>query len=585
MKLSNGFWQTYKEIPSEAEIPSHQLMLRAGLIHKSGAGLYNYLPIGLRSIQKVERIIREELNKIGCYELAMTVVTPGELWKESKRWDQMGDLMLKAKDRAGRDICLSPTNEEAIVDIFKKTIKSYKQLPLTLYQINTKFRDEIRPRFGIMRGREFTMKDAYSFHDTWESLDLVYEDLYKAYQNIFRRMGLDFMAVEADGGAMADGKAKTHEFQVLADSGEDKIIRCIETNYAANIERAETFRKIDVRKASENKLTEVETPNKQTLEEVSAFLKKPASEGLKCLLYAGIKGEKEEKVMVVLLGDDELNEIKLKGILKADHVRPLVENELKELNLIKGYIGPHGAGKELKIIVDSCVDETLDYFTGANKENYHVMNFILNRDISKDNYEKCDLRLSKSGDIHRQEINGKIIEGMVQEMKGIEVGHIFQLGDKYTKSMNATVLDKNGKAVHPFMGCYGIGTTRTVAAAIEQNHDENGIIWPLAMAPYHIHFSSIVKSDEMIQLAEEIYKNFLEAGFEVLFDDRDKVGAGFKMKDADLLGLPLRIVFGERDYLVDKMLEIKVRKTGEVIKVEKENLISKVTELLGVLSC
>lgn len=311
MRLSKGFWQTYKEAPTDATIPSHQLMVRAGLIHKSGAGIYNYLPIGLRAIQKVENIIREELNKDDCYEITMSVVTPGELWQESGRWDAMGALMLKAKDRGSRDLCISPTNEEAVVDIFKKTIKSYKQLPVTLYQINTKFRDEIRPRFGVMRGREFTMKDAYSFHADWECLERGYQILYKAYERIFTRIGLEFIAVEADAGAMADGKQKTHEFQVLANSGEDKVIKCEATGYAANIERAETQRATLDFDLSNPELKEVSTPGTATIEAVCNFLKEPQHRALKSLVYSIIREDKEEFVLALLLGDDELNEIKL----------------------------------------------------------------------------------------------------------------------------------------------------------------------------------------------------------------------------------------------------------------------------------
>ncbi|MFZ8933382.1 MAG: proline--tRNA ligase [Bacteriovoracaceae bacterium] len=578
MRLSRGFWQTFKEAPADATIPSHQLMVRAGLIHKSGAGIYNYLPIGLRAIQKVENIIREELNKDEGYEVTMSVVTPGELWQESGRWDAMGALMLKTKDRAGRDLCISPTNEEAVVDIFKKSIQSYKQLPVTLYQINTKFRDEIRPRFGVMRGREFTMKDAYSFHADWECLEEGYKKMYKAYERIFSRIGLNFIAVEADAGAMADGKQKTHEFQVLANSGEDKVIKCEATGYAANIERAETQRpKLDFDMSSPE-IKEVSTPGTQTIEEVCELLKYPQHRSLKSLVYSVIRDDQEEFVLAVLLGDDELNEIKLNLWAKADHIKPATDNQIVQLGLEKGYIGPHQIKtNNIKILIDREIDLDAAYCTGANKKDFHITGFIPSRDLSE--IETVDLRLSKAGDIHS--INGK--EGEVEQISGVEVGHVFQLGDKYSKAMNATILDKNGKAVHPFMGCYGIGTTRTVAAAIEQSHDEDGIIWPLSIAPYHVHFCTIVKSEEMNELGDEIYKEMLSKNIEVLYDDRPKLGPGFKFKDADLLGLPVRVVLGERDYKKDQLLEIKLRKSKEVIKVSKEDLIPTLIKTLGEL--
>ncbi|RLA61621.1 MAG: proline--tRNA ligase [Epsilonproteobacteria bacterium] len=578
MKLSNGFWQTYKEHPSDATIASHQLMIRAGLIHKSQAGLYNFLPFGLRAVQKVEKIIREEINKIGAMEIAMSVVTPGELWHESGRWDAMEGLMLKAKDRAGRDICLSPTNEEAVVDIFRKTVKSYKQLPVSLYQINMKFRDEIRPRFGLMRAREFIMKDAYSFHENWESLDLVYADFYKAYSNIFDRMGLNFIVVEADAGAMGAGKNKTHEFQVLAKSGEDKVIICEECDYAANIEKAVTLREPLEFNNSDKAIELVETPNMGTIEEVSNFLKIKQHQSLKSLAYAGITEDKEEVFLVLMLGDDELNEIKLKNHVGHEHIKPLTDNEMMGEGFVKGQLGPYELGREVRVIFDSAIPLDAGFTTGANKKDFHYMNFVPRRDL-KGEIEVAKLRLSRAGDICK--IGDK--EGPVVEISGIEVGHIFQLGDKYTKALDAKVLDRNGKTIHPLMGCYGIGVTRIVAAAIEQHHDENGIIWPLAIAPFHIHFTAIAKSAEIKNICDEIYEE-INGEFEVLYDDRAKLGPGFKFKDADLLGLPIRVVLGERDYKGDGLLEITIRKTGETTKVSKEDLIPTLRKLLKELS-
>lgn len=570
MKLTKSFWQTYKEVPADAVIPSHQLMMRAGLIHKSAAGLYSYLPMGYRAIRKVEQIVREEMDKAGCHELLMTVVTPGELWQETGRWDKMGGEMLKFKDKADRDLCISPTNEEAVTDIFRKTVKSYKDLPVALYQINTKFRDEIRPRFGLMRGREFTMKDAYSFHSDKECLDNVYDDLFKAYENIFNRMGLEFSAVVADGGAMADGDAKTHEFQVIADSGEDEVIYCQETGYAANIETAQTKRDIAFKTATGD-AAEVATPDKSTIEEVCTFLNEDQHHSLKSLIYKSVTGEDEEFIFAVLLGDDELNELKLEKFAKGEHLTAATDNELKALGFEKGYIGPMNLPENVKLVMDEAISIESAFVVGANKVDIHVSNFVPSRDADK--FEVFDLRLAKEGD---KTTDG---QGTVKIKRGIEVGHIFQLGDKYTKGMNTTVLDKNGKTVHPLMGCYGIGVTRVVAAAIEQNHDENGIVWPASIAPYDLSFVAIAKSEEYKALAEEIYQELLEEGFDALYDDR-KAGPGFKFKDADLLGLPIQLVLGERDHKSDGLLEIRVRKTGEKIKVKREEAVTKIKELL-----
>ncbi|RZF22950.1 proline--tRNA ligase [Halobacteriovorax vibrionivorans] len=572
MILSKGFWQTYKEVPADATIASHQLMMRAGLIHKSAAGLYNYLPMGYRSIRKVEQIVREEMDKAGCYEMLMSVVTPGELWQETGRWEKMGGEMLKFKDKADRDLCISPTNEEAITDVFRKTIKSYKDLPLSLYQINTKFRDEIRPRFGLMRGREFIMKDAYTFHATKECLDEVYDRMYEAYENVFNRLGLEFSAVVADGGAMADGDAKTHEFQVIADSGEDAIIYSNEANYAANIETAKTIRKVESA-AKTGSMAEVSTPGKATIKEVCEFLKKNEFHSLKSLVYKARNDEEEKFILVLLLGDDELNELKLEKVYPGYEVTTATDTELKALGLIKGFIGPVEISN-LDIVFDTQVDLNAAYVVGANKLDMHLENFVPKEVIKQ--IKTADLRLACSGDYT---VDGK---HQVELKRGIEVGHIFQLGDKYTKGMDATILDQNGKAMAPLMGCYGIGVTRLVAAAIEQNHDENGIIWPAAIAPYNVSFVAIVKSEEYKEKANELYKTLINSGLEVVYDDR-KAGPGFKFKDADLLGLPLQVVLGERDHKEDGMLEIRIRRSGEKIKVSQEDLISKVNELLKEL--
>ena len=570
MKLSQGFWQTYKEVPADAEIPSHQLMLRAGLIHKAGSGLYNYLPMGLRSIRKVENIIRQELDKIGCYEVTMTVVTPGELWQETGRWDKMGDLMLRFKDKKEADLCISPTNEEAVTDIFRKTVKSYKNLPDNLYQINTKFRDEIRPRFGLMRGREFTMKDAYSFHMDKACLDKGYQDMYNAYVAIFSRMGLEFIPVVADGGAIASSDSKTHEFQVVANSGEDLIIYAPEVGYAANVEKAQTKRPPVEFDLTQKSLSEVATPNKATISEVCQFLSKPEHQSLKSLVYVATTGKESKLVLALLLGDDSLNENKLLAFLKCDHLSAATDEQMASAGLVKGYIGPVGL-KEIKILFDLSINLEASYVVGANKKDTHLEGFNPKRDLPL--IEVADLRLARSGDLTIDE------KAVVVEKRGIEVGHVFQLGDLYSKKMKVGILDQNGKLVTPLMGCYGIGVTRVVAAAIEQNHDQNGIIWPVAIAPYHVYFASIVKSDEYSKIADEIYHEIKSAGIEVVYDDRN-VGPGFKFKDSDLLGLPFRVVFGERDFQASVELEIVNRKTGEVKKVKRAELLSTLKELL-----
>lgn len=572
MRLSQGFWQTYKETPNDAEIPSHQLMMRAGLIHKTAGGLYTYLPMAFRSIKKIEKIVREELDRIGCYEVQMSVITPAELWKETGRWEAMGPQMLRIKDRAERELCVSPTNEETVTDVFRKTINSYKQLPVCLYQINTKFRDEIRPRFGLLRGREFTMKDAYSLHMDKDCLNAFYEKMYGAYVAIFKRMGLDFIVVEADGGAMAAGGAKTHEFQLVADIGEDTLVTVPATGYAANIEKAPTQR-LGLKPQAASELTKFSTPNQKTCEEVAAAHGLDITHTLKALVMQVIRGEKTHYYMVMLLGDDQLNEVKFKNAMAADHARPAQAHELEKLGLIKGFMGPTVEVQGLSVVYDLTVDMNSSYVVGANEAEHHMKGFVPSRD-TKGNVKSLDLRLAKEGDV----MNGQPIV----MKKGIEVGHVFQLGDKYTKSMGATVLNAQGKAITPLMGCYGIGTTRTLAAAIEQNHDQDGIIWPAPIAPYDVYFGVIAKSDETKKVAEEIYQMFLAAGIEVLYDDRG-MGPGGMFKDADLMGLPCRVVLGERDFAATGEIEIKVRKTGETLKVQKNALVATLKEKLQSL--
>ena len=571
MKLSKSFWQTLKESPSDAEIISHKLSLRAGLMSKSASGLYNLLPFGQIVVRKIENIIREEHEKINSQEIALSFVTPSELWKESGRWESMGAEMVRFKDRKNNDFCLSPTNEEAVVDVFRKSISSYKSLPVNLYQIKSKVRDEIRPRFGLMRCKEFIMKDAYSFSIDKASLDQEYDNYYKAYTSIFNRLGLEFSIVEADGGNMASGGAKTHEFQVIADAGEDLIVYAPKSKYAANIEKAQTKR--DQLKFKEVcDLKEIKTKGLSTCKDVCSMLGIPTHQSLKTLVYTASFKAKEVNYMIMLLGDDDLNEIKLKNFLKADEITAADASVLKELELPKGFMSPLGK-TGISIILDSEIDAGASYIVGANKVDFHTEGFTPSRDI--ESFKTADLRIAKANDL--------TLDGdAVTFKRGIEVGHIFQLGDKYTKAMGVSVLDKNGKKVTPLMGCYGIGITRTMASAIEQCHDDNGIIWPKSIAPFQIYFSKIGKKDETHQACEEIYNELKASGLETLYDDRG-LGPGPMFKDADLLGLPIRVVFGERDFEKDKTLEIKLRKTGESFKVTRENLIPKLNEALAGL--
>ena len=575
MRLSKSGWVTFKEVPKEAEVISHQLQLRAGLIHKISGGIYNYMPFAVRILRKIKEIVRQEMDSIDCQEITMSVVTPSELWKETKRWDIMGPLMARFKDRSEKELCISPTNEETVTDIFRSFIHSYKQLPITYYQINTKFRDEIRPRFGLMRGREFIMKDGYSFHLDKQCLDIFYNKIYKAYENIFKRMGLTFIAVEADGGAMATSDSKTHEFQVIAENGEDKLIFCPTTGWGANIEKANT-KKVKLSFKKENlSLEKISTVLSQyTMEEAAHVLGLPLHQCLKSVCCRVVKNGEVKIVLALLLGDDDLNEIKLKNLTAADELIPANEEDLKRCNLVKGYIGPLNLKSEVSIYVDSEISQDYFYAIGANEKNYHFVNFNLKRDLKSD-FQHVDLRLSKEGDMTRDG-NPVVVK------KGIEVGHIFQLGDKYTKAMNVTVLDNAGKHVTPLMGCYGIGVSRLMSAAIEQHFDQSGIIWPISIAPFHIYLCRLAKTDENKKIADEIYAELEKSGFEVLYDDRD-FSPGIMFKDADLLGLPIRILFGERDYNADKTLEVKIRSTGEIKKINKENLIYEINEIMNQL--
>ncbi|MBW1721984.1 MAG: proline--tRNA ligase [Deltaproteobacteria bacterium] len=557
-ELPQYFIPTYKEVPAEAEVVSHQLMLRAGLIRKLTSGIYTYLPAGLRAIRKVENIIREEMNRAGAIELLMPSVQPAELWMESGRWDFYGRELLRFKDRHNRDACLGPTHEEVITDLVRREIQSYKQMPINLYQIQTKFRDEIRPRFGIMRCREFIMKDAYSFDADEAGADHSYRLMYEAYERIFRRCGLKFRAVEADSGAI--GGSFSHEFMVLADTGEDQIVSCTECNYAANLEKAEVAPEKSSDPATEEKLKaleEVETPNQRTVEEVTAFLSVAPRQLVKTLLFLA----DGEPVAALVRGDHELNEIKLKNFLGADEVELADPRTVEEVTgAPMGFAGP--VGLEIKIVADQALRSMRNFVTGGNREDLHLRNVNLERDFKVDRFG--DLRVISPGDPCPK------CGGEIRFKRGIEVGHVFKLGTKYSRAMRAVYLDENGQERYIIMGCYGIGVGRTVAAAIEQNHDENGIIFPIPIAPFEVVILPLqMHEPEVAGAAEELYKDLVDREVDVLLDDRD-VRGGIKFKDADLLGTPIRVTIGMRN-LKNGQVELKLRRESESRLIPLEN--------------
>lgn len=566
MRYSQYFIPTVKETPADAEVISHQLMLRAGMIRKLAAGIYNYLPLGLRSIRKVENIVREEMNRAGAIEILMPGVIPSELWKESERWEQYGKELLRIKDRKDAEFCLGPTHEEVVTDLVRREVKSYRQMPINLYQIQSKFRDEIRPRFGLMRGREFIMKDAYSFDVDGEAADLSYEKMYQAYRRIFERCGLRFRAVEADTGSI--GGSSSHEFMVLADSGEDAIVSCSSCEYAANVEKAESRPVEAVEHADPRPLERVATPEKRTIEEVSEFLGVHAASMLKTLVLLA----DNEPVIALVRGDHELNEIKLKNILDCTELEMAGDEVVTRVTGAPvGFAGP--VGLKVKIIADLAVKGMKNSVTGGNEKDLHLKNVNLERDFQVTRF--ADIRNVVHGDACPR------CEGGILEMwRGIEVGHVFKLGTKYSKALKATFLDADGKEQIIFMGCYGIGIGRTVAACIEQNHDENGIIFPIPIAPFQCIISALnIKEEPVREASESIYRQLSEAGVEVLLDDRDE-RPGFKFKDADLIGIPLRIVVGSKN-LAQGNVELKDRKNGEVSLLPVAEAVEKVKALVA----
>ncbi|MBW2503929.1 MAG: proline--tRNA ligase [Deltaproteobacteria bacterium] len=547
MRYSQYLLPTLKETPGDAEVVSHQLMLRSGMIRKIAAGIYDYLPLGLRVIRKVEAIVREEMNRAGAIELLMPMVVPADLWEESGRWQQYGRELLRFKDRKETDFCLGPTHEEVITEIVRGTLRSYKQLPINLYQIQSKFRDEIRPRFGLMRGREFIMKDAYSFDLTDSDADEAYDRMYQAYRRIFQRCGLKFRAVEADTGNI--GGTSSHEFMVLADSGEDAIVSCAICDYAANVEKAELRPPASSEKQTAS-LKAVVTPNRKTIEEVSAFLNVASQRTVKTLI---VQTDTGEVVAVLLRGDRELNTIKLCHVLACEWVELAPEEKIKKITgAPSGFSGP--VDLPLKIFADLEVEGMSDFVVGANQIDTHYTGANHGRDFSVAQF--ADLRQAESGDFCPR------CDGTLEVWRGIEVGHVFKLGTKYSEAMNATVLDEKGQERTLVMGCYGIGVGRTAAAAIEQNHDEFGIIWPMPLAPFQLIISIINPNDQtVLEAGRKLYQELLKQGIEVLFDDRDE-RPGSKFKDADLIGIPLRVNVGARA-LKEQSYELQDRRSGD----------------------
>ena len=568
MLYSRYFIPTIKETPSDAEVISHQLMLRAGMIRKLASGIYNYLPLGLRSIRKFENIVREEMNKADAIEMLMPSVQPAELWQESGRWAFYGKELLRFKDRKEAEFCMGPTHEEVITDMVRREIKSYRQMPLNFYQVQTKFRDEIRPRFGLMRGREFIMKDAYSFDVDSAAADLSYEKMYNAYMRIFERCGLNFRAVEADTGSI--GGSSSHEFMVLADSGEDAIVSCDACRYAANIEKAESPLYSVVSEATTEVLQKVSTPEMKTIADVAAFLNVAADKTIKTLVYASDSGE---LAMALLRGDHELNELKLKNYLGWDEILMASEEQILACTGSPvGFLGPIGLKQEIPVIADRVVQGMTNVVMGANEVDLHYVNANRGRDFEVSGF--VDIRTVEAGDACPRCESGKL-----EMWRGIEVGHVFKLGTKYSKALNATYLDANGREQIIFMGCYGIGIGRTVAAAIEQNHDENGIIFPIPIAPFHCSVVAVNTKDAgVMAAAEEIYFCLEKLGVEVLFDDRDE-RPGVKFKDNDLIGIPLRIVVGSKG-LAEGKVEVKVRSTGEILSLSLDEVANTVKQLI-----
>ncbi len=567
MKQSIMLIPTLREVPADAEIKSHQLLLRAGFMRQNASGIYSYLPLAKRVLQKVEAIVREEMDNAGGAELLMPALQQAELWQESGRWYSYGPELMRLKDRNDREFALGATHEEVITSLVRDEVKSYKRLPLTLYQIQTKFRDEKRPRFGLLRGREFIMKDAYSFHASQESLDEVYNKLFQAYSNIFSRCGLNFRAVIADSGAM--GGKDTHEFMVLSDVGEDTIAYSDTSDYAANIEMAPVVTRYEKGTEQLMKMEKVQTENQRTIEEVCEYLQVPSEKCIKSLLFK----IDDKYVLVLVRGDHEVNDIKLKNMYEASSVELAeVAETIDILGCPVGSLGPI-AVDNVEIIADHAVESIVNGVCGANEEHYHFTNVNPGQDFSVAKY--VDIRFIKEGD---PSPDGK---GSILFAEGIEVGHVFKLGTRYSEAMNATYLDENGKAQPMIMGCYGIGVSRTMAAVAEQFNDEKGLIWPVSVSPFDVHLIPInMKDVEQAALANDLYSSLKKQRFDVLMDDRNE-RPGVKFADSDLIGLPVRVTVGKK--AAEGIVEVKVRKTGEMLEVHKDQLIATLSQLMESL--
>jgi prolyl-tRNA synthetase len=570
MRWSKTLIPTLKEEPADAEVISHKLLVRAGYIRQISRGIYDYFPLALKVIRKIEGIVREEMNRAGAQELLMPISSPAELWQESGRWELYGKELIRFKDRHERDFCLGPTHEEIITDLVRRSVRSYRDLPVNLYQIQTKFRDEVRPRFGLMRGREFIMKDAYSFHADIEDCRREYENMFQTYQRIFSRFGLRFRAVEADTGAI--GGSQSHEFQVLAESGEDAIASCNKCEYAANLEKAEIRRSLpegrDV-KTDSPKLQKVATPGKKSVAEVATFLKLPADKFIKTLVY---KTDAKELIAALVRGDHEVNETKLKSALGCREVALAEDAEVRAATEVApGFLGP--IGMKLRIVADLAIQGIRGVVTGANEADAHYIQVDQERDFTPSAF--ADLRLAKAG-----EPCPRCEEGTLEIHRGIEVGQIFYLGKKYSETMGATYLDAEGRERPIEMGCYGIGISRLVAASIEQNHDANGIIWPCSIAPFHVLLLPINYKDKAIQeVCDRLYQQLQECAVESLLDDRDE-RPGVKFKDADLVGIPLRVTVGPKG-LEKGCVELRWRRDGKTEDLPVRGAAERIRKLIA----
>lgn len=568
MKMSRYLIPTLKEDPADAVITSHKLMIRAGLIRKESAGMYIYLPLGLRVLQKIINIIREEMNKAGALEFLMPELTNADLWKESGRWQTMGPEMIRIKDRNGLEYALAPTHEEAFTNAIRMIVTSYRDLPVNAYQINTKFRDEIRPRFGVMRSKEFIMKDAYSFDIDEAGLERSYQIMRQTYRNIFKRCGLETIPVEADTGSM--GGSDSEEFMVASEVGEEILLLCDACGYKSNQERATCQYELSPNKENAEVLEIVDTPDVRTIDELVQFFGCSAHKFLKSLIYVA----DGTPVMAVVPGDREINEVKLKNALGAVELGLAPDTVVEDVTGAPvGFAGPILVkGKQVRIIFDTLVKHIVNGITGANEKDKHYKGVNPGRDFTI--REEADITLVVAGD------KCPHCGYPLKEKKGIEVGHIFKLGYKYTKSMNVNVLDQNGKAITPIMGCYGIGVNRTMAAVIEQHHDDRGIIWPMSVAPFHVHLVSLAKNEAEEKIAEQVYTLLLSHGIEVLYDDR-KASPGFKFGDADLIGIPVRLTLGKAFFGDNSSIEVKLRNKDEKQIVAKDDIVAYCKKLIA----